>query len=163
MGQEEAWEDNDMEEYVVIGLDELRIALRLSAVERVIRAVYVSPLPDAPDIVSGVVNVQGRVVPVVNMRRRFRLADRPVTLTDRLVIARTNQRPVALMADTVSGVLEYPAPDIIDAASIFPGLAYVDGVAKLEDGLILIHDLGRFLSLDEASALERAMIPAGGR
>ncbi len=152
-----------MREYVVIGLDELRVALRLSAVERVIRAVYVSPLPDAPDIVSGVVNVQGRVVPVVNMRQRFRLADRPATLTDRLVIARTNQRPVALMADTVSGVLEYPEPDIIDAASIFPGMAYVDGVAKLADGLILIHDLGRFLSLDEASALERAMIPAGGR
>lgn len=152
-----------MEEYVVISLDELRIALRLSVVERVIRAVYVSPLPDAPEIVSGVVNVQGRVIPVVNMRRRFRLADRLMVLTDRLVIAHTNQRPVALVADAVSGVLEYSEPDIIDAASILPDMAYVDGVAKLEDGLILIHDLGRFLSLDEASALERAMLPAGGR
>lgn len=152
-----------MREYVVIDLDELHVALRLSSVERVVRAVYVSPLPDAPEIVSGVVNVQGRVIPVVNIRRRFRLANRPAALTDRLVIAHTNQRPVALMADAVSGVLEYPEPDIIDAASIFPGMAYVDGVAKLEDGLILIHDLDRFLSLDEASALERAMLPAGGR
>jgi len=152
-----------MGEYVVIGLDELRIALRLSVVERVVHAVYVSPLPDAPEIVSGVVNVQGRVIPVVNIRRRFRLADRPMALTDRLVIAHTNQRPVALVADAVSGVLEHSEPDIIDAASILPGLEYVDGVAKLEDGLILIHDLGRFLSLDEASALERAMIPAGVR
>ncbi|MDO9450878.1 MAG: chemotaxis protein CheW [Rugosibacter sp.] len=152
-----------MREYVVIDLDELHVALHLSAVERVIRAVYVSPLPDAPEIVSGVVNVQGRVIPVVNIRRRFRLADRPAALTDRLVIAHTNQRPVALVADAVSGVLEYPAPDIIDAASILPGLEYVDGVAKLEDGLILIHDLGRFLSLDEVSALERAMLPTGGR
>jgi purine-binding chemotaxis protein CheW len=152
-----------MREYVVIGLDELRVALRLSAVERVVRAVYVSLLPDAPDIVCGVVNVQGRVVPVVNMRRRFRLAERSAALTDRLVIARANQRPVALMADAVGGVLEYPEPGIIDAASIFPGMAYVDGVAKLADGLILIHDLDRFLSLDEASALEHAMIPAGDR
>lgn len=152
-----------MREYIVIDLDELRVALRLSSVERVIRAVYVSPLPDAPEIVSGVVNAQGRVIPVFNIRRRFRLADRPAALTDRIVIAHTNQRPVALMADAVSGVLEYPAPDIIDAASILPGLAHVDGVAKLKDGLILIHDLGRFLSLDEASALERAMLPAGGR
>jgi purine-binding chemotaxis protein CheW len=152
-----------MEEYVVIGLDELRVALRLSAVERVVRAVYVSPLPDAPEIVAGVVNVQGRVVPVGNMRRRFRLAERPAALADRLVIARANQRPVALMADTVGGVLEYPASDIIGAGDILPGLAYVDGVAKLADGLILIHDLDRFLSLDEASALEHAMISAGGR
>lgn len=152
-----------MEEYVVIYLDELGVALRLSSVERVIRAVYVSPLPDAPEIVSGVVNIQGRVIPVVNMRRRFRLADRPVALTDRLVIARTNQRPVALVADAVSGVREYSEPDIIDAVSILPGLEYVDGVAKLEDGLILIHDLSRFLSLDEESALDRAMMPAESR
>jgi purine-binding chemotaxis protein CheW len=154
--------DNEMEEYVVIGLDGLRVALRLSVVERVVRAVYVSPLPDAPEIVCGVVNVQGRVIPVVNIRRRFRLADRPMALTDRLVIAHTDQRPVALVADAVSGVLEYPESDIIGADDILPGLAHVDGVAKFEDGLLLIHDLGRFLSLDEASALERAMAPAGG-
>lgn len=152
-----------MREYVVIDVDELRIALRLSAVERVVRAVYVSPLPDAPEVVSGVVNVQGRVVPVVNMRRRFGLAERPVALTDRLVIARTNQRPVALTADAVSGVREYPALDIINAASILPDLAYVDGVVKLEDGLLFIHDLDGFLSLDEESALEHAMTPTGGR
>lgn len=155
--------DDDMEEYVVICLDELRVALRLSVVERVIRAVYVTPLPDAPEIVSGVINVQGRVIPVVNIRRRFRLEDRQMVLTDRLVIAHTAQRPVALVADAVSGVLKYSEPDIIDADDIFPGLEYVGGVAKLEGGLILIHDLNRCLSLDEGSALERAMTPAGGQ
>lgn len=152
-----------MEEYVVICLNELRLALRLAVVERVIRAVYVSPLPDAPEIVFGVINVQGQVIPVVNIRKRLRLEDRQMALTDRLVIAHTAQRPVALVADAVSGVFGYSGPDIIDADDILPGLKYVDGVAKLEDGLILIHDLGRFLSLDEASALERVMMPAGGR
>ena len=152
-----------MEEYVVLCLDELRIALPLSVVERVIRAVYLTPLPGAPDIVLGAVNVQGRVIPVVNMRRRFRLEDRQIALTDRLVIAHTTQRPVALVADAVSGVLEYPEPALVDAENILPGLEYVDGVAKLEDGLILIHNLNRFLSLDEESALEHAMASAGGQ
>lgn len=152
-----------MEEYVVICLDELRVALRLSVVERVIRAVYVSPLPEAPEIVAGVINVQGRVIPVIDMRRRFRLENRRMVLTDRIVIAHTARRPVALVADAVSGVLEYSGPDIIDADGILPGLEYVDGVAKLEEGLILIHDLNRFLSLDEESALECAMTPAGGQ
>lgn len=155
--------DDDMEEYVVICLDELRVALRLSVVERVIRAVYVSPLPEAPGIVAGVINVQGRVIPVIDMRRRFRLENRRMVLADRIVIAHTVRRPVALVADAVSGVFEYSEPDIIDADGILPGLAHVDGVAKLEEGLILIHDLNRFLSLDEESALECAMPPAGGR
>lgn len=150
-----------MEEYVVLCLDELRIGLPLAIVERVIHAVYITPLPSAPDIVLGVVNIQGRVIPVVNIRRRFRLEDRQIALTDRLVIAHTAHRPVALVADAVSAVLEYPEPALVDAENILPGLEYVDGVAKLEDGLILIHNLNRFLSLDEESALEHAMASAG--
>lgn len=152
-----------MDEYVVLDFDALRIALRLSVVERVVRAVYVTPLPGAPAIVSGVVNVQGHVIPVVNMRRRFRLPQREMALTDRLVIAHTAPRAVALVADSVDGVLEHPGPDRVDAETILPGLEYVDGVVKLDDGLILIHDLDRFLSLDEADALDQAMAAAADR
>lgn len=152
-----------MDELVILGFDALRIGLPLSGVERVIRAVYVTPLPGAPDIVSGVMNVHGRLIPVVNMRRRFRLPEREMALTDRLVIAHTAQRAVALVAGWVSGVIEHAAPDRVDAETILPGLEYVDGVVKLDDGLILIHDLERFLSLDEAEALDQAMAAAADR
>ena len=152
-----------MDEYVVLGFDALRIALPLSAVERVVRAVYVTPLPGAPAIVSGVANVQGRIIPVVDMRKRFRLPQREMALTDRLVIAHTAQRAVALVVDSVNGVIEHAEPDRVDAETILPGLEYVDGVVKLGDGLILIHDLDRFLSLDEAEMLDRAMAVAEDR
>lgn len=152
-----------MDEYVVLGFDAVRIALPLSAVERVVRAVYVTPLPGAPAIVSGVANVQGRIIPVVDMRKRFRLPQREMALTDRLVIAHTAQRAVALVVDSVSGVIEHAEPDRVDAETILPGLEYVDGVVKLGDGLILIHDLDRFLSLGEAEMLDRAMAVAEDR
>ena len=146
-----------MAEYAVLCFDELRVALPLPCVERVVRAAYLTALPDAPEIVLGVVNVQGRVIPAVNMRRRFRLPDREIALADQLVIAHTGQRSVALVADAVSGIFEYAEPDIVGAESILPGLEYVDGVVKLGDGLILIHNLGRFLSLEEGESLDRAM------
>ncbi len=149
--------DGDMGSYAVLCLDDMRVALPLPCVERVVRAVYLTLLPDAPEIVLGVVNVQGRVIPAVNMRRRFRLPDREITLTDQLVIAHTSQRTVALMADAVSGIFEYAEPDIVGAETIIPGLEYIDGVVKLSDGLILIHNLDRFLSLEEAESLDRAM------
>lgn len=152
-----------MDEYVVLGFDAVRIALPLSAVERVVRAVYVTPLPGAPAIVSGVANVQGRIIPVVDMRKRFRLPQREMALTDRLVIAHTAQRAVALVVDSVSGVIEHAEPDRVDAETILPGLEYVDGVVKLGDGLILIHGLDRFLSLGEAEMLDRAMAVAEDR
>lgn len=144
-------------EFVVLHLDELRVALPLAAVERVVRAAYVVCLPKAPDIVLGVVNVQGRIIPIVNARRRFRLPHRDIALTDQFVIARTQRRPVALMVDAVSGVLAYPEQDIVTADTILPGMEYVEGVARLKDGLILIHNLDTFLSLDEEKSLGRAM------
>ena len=138
-------------------LGDQRYALPLSAVERVVRVVEVTPLPQAPDIVLGVVNVQGRVVPVVNLRRRFRLPERAIALTDQLVIAHTTRRPVALVVDAVTGVLEYSGREAVGARDIVPGMEYVEGVVKLADGLVLIHDLDRFLSLDEVTALDRAI------
>ena len=141
----------------VFTLGDQRYALPLSAVERVVRVVEVTPLPQAPDIVLGVVNVQGRVVPVVNLRRRFRLPERAIALTDQLVIAHTTRRPVALVVDAVTGVLEYSGREAVGARDIVPGMEYVEGVVKLEDGLVLIHDLDRFLSLDEVTALDRAI------
>lgn len=151
-----------MEDLLVIHLDELRIALTLSSVERAIRAVYPTPLPEAPDIILGVVNVQGRIIPLVNLRRRFHLPEREIALTDRMVIAHAARRPVALVVDAVSGVLEYPAQDIVAAQAVLPGIGYVEGIAKLRDGLILIHNLGTFLSLEEAASLDRAMSTARG-
>jgi chemotaxis signal transduction protein len=58
---------------VVFTLDEQRYALHLDAVKRIVRAVEVTPLPKAPQIVLGVVNVQGKVIPVMNLRSRFSL------------------------------------------------------------------------------------------
>lgn len=146
-----------MTKYTVLCFDEMRVALPLRYIERVVRAVSLTPLPQAPKIILGVVNVAGHIIPVVNMRKRFNLPERDISLSDQLVIAHTGQRSVALMADSVSGVVEYAAPDIVGAASILPGLEYIEGVMKLGDGLILIHNLDRFLSLEEATSLDRAL------
>jgi len=141
----------------VFTLDEQPFALRLSAVERVIHAVEVTPLPTAPALVLGVINVQGQVVPAFDLRRRLRLPERDISPNDQLIIARTKQRTVALVVDTVSGVVDCPGEEIIPAEKIFRNLEYVGGILKLEDGLILIHDLDQFLSLEEEQMLEEAM------
>ncbi len=142
---------------VVFSLDGQRYALALAAVERVVRAIEITPLPKAPAIVLGIVNVQGRVVPLINVRRRFRLPEREMALTDQIVIAHTARRPVALVVDAVAGVLDYPEREAVAAQDILPDAGYVEGVVKLKDGLILIHNLDRFLSLDEEASLDRAL------
>ncbi len=142
---------------LVLALGEGRYALPLRAVDRVVRMAAITPLPKAPDAVLGVINLQGRVIPVINMRRRFRLPEREIALTDQLVVAHTARRPVALVADAVLDVIAYPPQSLVAAEDVMPGIEYVEGVVKLEDGLILIHDLDRFLSLEEEDVLDRAL------
>ena len=144
-------------QYVVFTLGEQQFALHLSAVERIVRAVEVTPLPKAPEIVLGVVNIQGQVIPVVNIRKRFRMPEREVSLSDQLILAHTSRHAVALVVNTVSGVLERPEKEVITTENILPGMEYVEGVVKLEEAIILIHDLDKFLSLEEEKMLDRAL------
>jgi Chemotaxis signal transduction protein len=142
---------------IIFIMGDQRYALPLHAVERVVRMVAITLLPKAPDIILGVVNFQGRVIPVINMRRRFCLPDREIALTDQLVVAHTARRPVALVADAVLDVIACSAQNLIATENILPKVEYVEGVVKLADGLILIHDLDKFLSLEEESSLDQAL------
>jgi purine-binding chemotaxis protein CheW len=143
--------------YLVFLLDEQRYALRLSAVDRVVRMVCITPVSSAHDILLGIVNLEGRVIPTVDVRQRFNLPKREISPSDRLIFARTERRYVALVADTVTGVIECSDNSLISAERILPGLRHVEGIIKCEDGLILIHNLDKFLSLEEEASVDLAL------
>jgi len=142
---------------VVFALEDQRYALHLSAVERIVRAVEMTALPKAPEIVIGVINLQGRIIPVFNIRRRFHLPEREIELSDQLIIANTARRTVALVVDTVDGVIERLSEEVTPADQVLPRIEYVEGIVKLENGLVLIHDLDKFLSIDEERKLDEAV------
>jgi purine-binding chemotaxis protein CheW len=146
---------------VIFTLDEQRYGIPLSSIERIFRVVEVTPLPKAPEIVQGIVNIQGRIIPVVNIRKRFRLPEKATDLSDQLILAKTVSRSVALIVDEVTGLIERPDHEIISAQKVLSGTEYVEGVIKLEDGMILIHDLDTFLSLDEEKELDDALKETG--
>jgi len=146
---------------MVFSIEEKRYALGLSSVETVIRAVEITTLPKAPDIVSGIINMHGRVIAVCDIRKRFGLPQRELGLSDQLIIAHTPKRPVALPVDRVEGVFETGEQDIVEAGWILPQAEYVEGVVKLRDGMVLIHDLAGFLSLEEEKALHDALKESG--
>jgi purine-binding chemotaxis protein CheW len=142
---------------VTFSLDDRAFALYVSAVQRIIRVVEVTPLPRAPDIVVGIINMQGTVIPVFDIRIRFQLPAREVQLNDQMIIATTTMRTIALITDSVNDVIEIPEEKIIAAEQILPELEYVEGVAKTEGGMVLIHDLEKFLFRHEEKALDEAL------
>jgi purine-binding chemotaxis protein CheW len=99
-------------------------------------------------------------VPVLDIRRRFGLAPRPVAHTDYLVLAHPEGRQVALRVDQVHDLVTVRQEDLL-AASAVPELEFVAGVARLPDGLVLIHDLCTFLSAPEAAEIDQALAVVG--
>lgn len=148
---------SSMMQLVVFHLNGQRYALPLAAVERVTGAVELTPLPGAPDIVAGVIDVADRLVPVFCFRRRFQLPQREIVPADQFLIARTERRTVALVIDEAQGVIECEPSAVCGLERVAAGLEQFQGVVKLGDGLVLIHDLEEFLSLDEARRLDEAM------
>ncbi len=146
-----------LQQLVTFNLDEQCFALSLATVERVIAIAEITPLPGAPAVVLGIVNVRGAIVAVVDIRQRFGLPAREIRLTDRMLIARTSRRAVALIADAVAGVVAKPGTAIVTVDGICSDRKYVAGAVQLEAGLTLIHDLETLLSRDEERVLEQAI------
>lgn len=138
----------NLHQFVVFSIDQRRFALPLPLVERTVRSVEVTPLPGAPEIVPGVVNVHGRIIPVVNIRRSLGLPEQEINLSDKLIIAHTSRRSIALLVEAVSGVLEYPEQEVVAADDILPGMKYIKSMVKSDDGMILILDPESILSFD---------------
>jgi len=141
---------------VLLAVDGQTYALHFGVVDRILRMAAVTPLPGAPDAVEGVINIQGEVVTVVSVRRRLGLAERPVGVADSLIVARARARRVAIIAESVLGVVERPADAVVSADHI-PGIEPIEGVLKTSEGLVLIHDLDRFFSVTEEQSLDLAL------
>src|SRR5207249_3254540 len=87
----------------IFQVDEQRYGLPLSVVERIVAMVEITLLPKQVESVLGVVNLQGRIVPVINLRKRFGLPEREIQLSDQLIILCIQGRNVALVVDTITG------------------------------------------------------------
>jgi len=121
-------------------LDEQEYAMNIANVVQVVRMVAVTKAPQAPHYVDGVVNLRGKVIPVVDIRRRYNLPGKPCDLNTQLLIARTDHRLMALIVDVVSEVLTLPAGNLEPPAQIGPEMDSLAAVGKLGDRLLLILD-----------------------
>jgi purine-binding chemotaxis protein CheW len=146
--------------FLVFEVGAYRLAISARAVARIVRAVAISPLPGAATVLEGVINVGGTIVPVLDIRLRFGL---PVVLLhpdQHLILAETRGGPVALRVDRALELLALTPEMIRDAREMGPGVRYASGVAALPDGVLVIHDLDRFLSSEERLEIDQLLSAA---
>jgi purine-binding chemotaxis protein CheW len=151
------------DEYVVFALDALRFAVPAAAVRRVLPAARIDRLPKLPGVIEGVVDVAGDVVPVVDLRRRFGLAARPVAYTDHFVLTSSNRRTVVLRCDRVLDVARIDPADVEPASAVTANASHLAGVARTPSGLIMIGDLEALIDQAEADEIAAALDSPEGR
>lgn len=146
------------DQIIIFTLDEQRYGIPLDLVERVVRMVEITQLPTSPGFIHGVINVQGEILPVLDLRQRLGLPQRQVELSDQLIIIRSATRSFALMTDTACQVRECTQRMLARTAEILPDLPFLSGVVKFPDGLILLQDPEVLFSPCETKAFDELMV-----
>jgi purine-binding chemotaxis protein CheW len=134
-------------------------AADIGSVERVLRYEPSRAIPNVPAWIEGVIDYQGRVVPVIDLRRRFELpAGAPAAQTRMLVLA-TGQELVAVIVDAVLDVRPLEDTGLAEPPAFFRGLAaeYLRGLARRDGELVVVLDAERLLTSRERLALEPAL------
>lgn len=147
----------DIRHFLVFVLERRQFALPLEMAERVERAVEITPLPQVPDIVRGIINYRGAVLPVFDIRPRFHLPQLEIEPDNQLIIVKTADRFIALLVDTVTDNIEKPSGEVVAPPDITSGAEYLAGILKLEDGIALITDLNKILTPQENRTLTKAI------
>ena len=147
---------------VVFDLAREHYGVDIAAVEGIIKMQAITVVPQAPAFVEGVTNLRGKVLPVVDLRRRFGLPAAEATKETRIVVVEMNGVTVGIVVDGVSEVLrvepeaiEPPSPIVTTIDS-----AFIRGIAKVDQRLIILLDLAKILSLGEQANLARLPVAA---
>lgn len=136
------------ETWVLFSVDDQIYALNMWEVQRIVRSVEVKPLPEVPPHVRGVVNVQGRVLPVIDLRTRFGLKSKPISLDDHFLITQAGDLSVVLCVDAALGSREV-AIEEIPTDSRLPRC--VRRVMPLDLGVVYALDVQQVLFGEESS------------
>ncbi len=126
-------------------------SLDILSVQEIIRHMELTRVPKAPEFVDGVINLRGRVIPVLDLRKRFGLSADENTEETRIIVVDINDKTVGFKVDAVSEVLRLPADTVEPPPSIVTDVdsEYIRGVGKIDGRLIILLDVTKILNSNE--------------
>jgi purine-binding chemotaxis protein CheW len=148
---------SDILQLVTFKLGDEEYAMDILRVQEINRMVDITSVPNSPPYVEGVINLRGKVIPVINLRKKFGLGSRDVDAQSRIMVVDVGVT-TGLIVDAVSEVLRLPSRTVEPPPQMTSGIGseYIKGIGKLDDRLIILLDVDRMIGKHE----EKAMIEA---
>lgn len=149
--------DESLIQLVTFSIGEEVFGVDILAVQEIIRLMDITRVPRSPDFVEGVINLRGKVIPIVDLRKRFGLVERAYDTSTRIIVINMDSITVGFVVDEVAEVLRLPSNMIDTPPGVVSGLDsdYIDGVGRVNEMLLILLDLNRLLSNQEVEALAK--------
>ncbi len=127
----------------------------IALVHEIVRVPEITAVPEAPDCIEGVINLRGKIISVVDLRKRFGEKEITPSKKNRILVVEVEGRLVGLVVDAASEVLKLPPSEIEAPPNVFEDgeLNYVTGVGKLQGRLVILVDLTKVLQRGELKRL----------
>ena len=155
MQQDASKKDGSLLQLVTFNISQEEFGIDILKVQEIIRTMEITKVPRAPEFVEGVINLRGKVIPIIDLRRRFGMDPRKHDNQTRIVVVELLGMIVGFVVDSVSEVLRIPVDTVVPPPAIVSGIdsEYISGVGKLDDRLLILIDLEKLLSNQEHEAL----------
>jgi purine-binding chemotaxis protein CheW len=132
--------------------------VRIGSVREIVRVPEITAVPSAPDSIEGVINLRGKIIPVMDLRKRFGLTEITTDKKNRILVVELDNKLLGLIVNSASEVLKIPPSEVEAPGSVFADgeSGYVTGVGKLKGRLIILLDISKLLHRPELKRLEEA-------
>jgi purine-binding chemotaxis protein CheW len=150
-------------ELQVVGfrIGEETFGVRIASVREIVRVPEITSVPNAQETIEGVINLRGKIIPVIDLRKRFGQAAIQSDKKNRILVVELETKLVGLIVNSASEVLKIPPSEIESPGSVFADgeSSYVTGVGKLKSRLIILLDITKLLHRPDFKKLEEAAEP----
>lgn len=138
---------------LICSIENQQYAFDLAKIERIVLAVEVTPLPNSPEYIFGAINLNGQVIPVINLRSLLGLPLKTLEIKDHFILCHAHGNKIALWVDKVKKVKTCNETELIPAKESFSELKSVEYVLKDDDEITLFYDLEKLLPSQQLAAI----------
>lgn len=152
-------ENSELLQLVSFKIGNEEFGIDILKVQEIIRLMTITEVPNSPKFVEGVINLRGRVIPVIDLRIKLNMSKIDHNISTRIIVVDINSSTVGFIVDAVSEVLRIPKSITEPPPSIVAGIdsEYITSVGKLEDRLLILLDLEKILSAEERNEFNKAV------
>ncbi len=152
-------ETDEILQLVSFVIENEEFGIDILKVEEIIRLISITKIPNAPDFIEGVVNLRGRVIPVIDLRTRLRHPKKEHDNNTRVIVVNVNNTTLGFIVDSVKEVLRIPKSITEPPPSITSSIDsdYITAVGKLENRLLILLDLEKVLDLKQKEELKEVV------